>query len=106
MSDKKQPEKISESAKPMEILTEEEKAEKSRKRDADKAREIAEATLSRYRSWVTKIKGRHAFRGQANALWSLTTSAYRRLKQNLAPDPEFGGRTFFRLFASSHRRCA
>ena len=34
-----------------------------------------------------KIKGRHAFRGQANAKWLLTASAYRRLMRNLDPAP-------------------
>ena len=91
MSDKKQPEKHLESAKPEKVLTEEEKAEKVREEAAAEARKIAEATLSRYMSWVMKIKGRHAFRGQANAEWAVASSAYRRLTMN-APgkDPTKG----------------
>ena len=75
MPDKKQPEKISESAEPKKVLTE---AEKGREAAAE-AHKIAEATLSRYMSWVENLKGRHAFRGQANAEWLLRSSAYRRL---------------------------
>ena len=34
------------------------------------------------------MKGRFAFRGQANADWGLNSSAYRRLMRNLNPAPE------------------
>ena len=73
MSDKKQPEKSPESAKPKKILTEAEKAEKGRE------------ALARYMSWVMPLraKGRHAFRGQADAKWGVTSSAYRRLKKEM-----------------------
>ena len=94
MSDKKQPEKSPESAKPEKVLTEEEKAEKAREIAAAEARKIAEATLSRYMSWVENLKGRNAFRGQANAEWPLQSSAYRRLLNKKMRHPEFVGYLF------------
>ena len=77
MSDKKQPEKSPKSAKPKKVLTEEEKAEKGRQ------------ALVRYMSWVMPLqaKGRHAFRGQADAGWGVTSGAYRRLEKEMRESP-------------------
>ena len=74
MSDKKQPEKSPKSAKAKNVLTEAEKK-------AEKGREA----LARYMSWVMPLreKGRHAFRGQADAKWGVTSSAYRRLEKDM-----------------------
>ena len=94
MPDKKQPEKSPKPAKPKKILTEEEKAEKLRENAAAEARKIAEATLSRYMSWVENLKGRHAFRGQADAAWKLRSSAYRRLLGKRLKHPELVGYMF------------
>ena len=94
MSEKKQPEESLKSAKPEKVLTEEEKAEKVREETAAEARKIAEATLSRYMSWVEKLKGRNAFRGQANAKWPLQSSAYRRLLNRKMKHPELAGFLF------------
>ena len=94
MSDKKQPEKSPKPAKPKKILTEEEKAEKSRAKAEAEARQIAEATLSRYMSWVENLKGRHAFRGQADAAWKLRSSAYRRLLEKRLEQPDLVGHLF------------
>ena len=94
MSDKKQPEESLKSAKSEKVLTEAEKAEKIREGAAAEARKIAEATLSRYVSWVENLKGRNAFRGQANAEWRLQSSAYRRLLNKKMRHPEFVGYLF------------
>ena len=77
MSDKKQPEESLKSAKPEKVLTEEEKAKKGLK------------ALARYVSWVMPLraKGRHAFRGQADAGWDVTSGAYRRLKEDMDKSP-------------------
>ena len=93
VSDKKQPEKSPKSAKEK-VLTEAEKAEKGREEAAAEARKIAEATLSRYVSWVENLKGRNAFRGQANAEWRLQASAYRRLLNKQMKHPELAGFLF------------
>lgn len=45
--------------------------------------EDAGKALDDYMEWVMSLKGRIAFRGQADAEWELTTSAYRRLKQKM-----------------------
>ena len=82
MPEKKQPEKSPESAKLEKVLTEEEKAEKGRE------------ALARYMSWVMPLKGRHAFRGQANAEWPLQASAYRRLLNKQMKHPELAGFLF------------
>ena len=71
MSDKKQPEESLKSAKPKKALTKAEKAEKGRE------------ALARYMSWVMPLKGRHAFRGQADAQWGVTSGAYRRLEKEM-----------------------
>ena len=84
MPDKK-PDQTPPPAKPEKTVSKEEKAKKAREKAAAQARKIAEATMSRYMSWVMSIKGRHAFRGQANAEWVVAASAYRRLVGN---DPE------------------
>ena len=78
MSDKKQPEKSPKSAKPKKVLTEAEKK-------AKKGREA----LARYMSWVMPLqaKGRHAFRGQADAEWGVTSGAYRRLEKEMKKSP-------------------
>ena len=47
----------------------------------------ARKALSRYAEWVMSMKGRLAFRGQANANWALTASAYRRLKEEIERHP-------------------
>ena len=94
MSDNKQPKKSPKSAKPKKVLTEAEKAEKNREEAAAEARKIAEATLSRYVSWVEKLKGRNAFRGQANAEWRLQASAYRRLLNKQMKHSELAGFLF------------
>ena len=94
MSDKKQPEKSPKSAKSEKVLTEAEKAEKVREEAAAEARKIAEATLSRYVSWVEKLKGRNVFRGQADAKWGLQSSAYRRLLNKRMKHPELAGFLF------------
>ena len=75
MSDKKQPEKSLQPAKPKKVLTEAEKAEKGRE------------ALARYMSWVMPLKGRHAFRGQADAEWGVTSGAYRRLEKDMKENP-------------------
>ena len=94
MSDKKQPEKSPKSAMLEKFLTEEEKAKKVREMAAAEARKIAEATLSRYMSWVENLKGRNAFRGQSNAEWTLQSSAYRRLLNKRMKHPELAGFLF------------
>ena len=94
MSDKKQPKKSPKSAKSKKILTEAEKVEKDREMAAAEARKIAEATLSRYVSWVENLKGRNAFRGQANAKWPLQASAYRRLLNKQVENLEVSGYLF------------
>ena len=78
MSDKKQPEESLKSAKPKKVLTEAEKK-------AEKGREA----LARYMSWVMPLqaKGRHAFRGQADAKWGVTSGAYRRLEKEMKKSP-------------------
>ena len=77
MSDKKQPEKSPKSAKAKKVLTEAEKAEKGRE------------ALARYMSWVMPLraKGRHAFRGQADAKWGVTSGAHRRLEKEMRESP-------------------
>ena len=87
MPEKKQPEESPKSAAP------EDKAEKVREQAAAKAEKAAEATLSRYMSWVENLKGRHAFRGQADAGWRLQASAYRRMLKQTR-HPELAGRLF------------
>ena len=67
--------------------------ETAREEAEAKARKVADATLSRYMSWVQTLKGRHAFRGQANAAWGLWSSAYRRLLGK-SVEPEFMGYLF------------
>ena len=94
MSDKKKTEKSPKSDKLEKVLTEAEKAERAREEAAAEARKIAEATLSRYVSWVENLKGRHAFRGQANAAWRLQSSAYRRLLNKKIKHPEVAGYLF------------
>ena len=94
MPDKQQSEKSPKPAKPKKILTEEEKADKARAKAGDEARQVAEATLSRYMSWVENLKGRHAFRGQADAEWKLRSSAYRRLLGKPLKHPELVGYMF------------
>ena len=77
MSDKKQPEESLKSAKSEKVLTEAEKAEKGRE------------ALARYMSWVMPLqaKGRHAFRGQADAKWGVTSGAHRRLEKEMRESP-------------------
>ena len=71
-----------------------ESGEETAREEAEaKARKVADATLSRYMSWVQTLKGRHAFRGQANAAWGLWSSAYRRLLGKSA-DPGLIGYLF------------
>ena len=87
MPEKKQPEKSPKSAKAEKAAAPEDTAGKVREQAAAKAEKVAEATLSRYMSWVEDLKGRHAFRGQADAGWRLQASAYRRmLKQTSHPE--------------------
>ena len=52
-----------------------------------KALRDARKTLLRYMEWAAPVKGRLAFRGQANAEWLLTAGAYRRLRKEMAAHP-------------------
>ena len=80
MPEKKQPEESPKPAKAGEVAAPEDKAQPlTQEEKAEKARR----DLARYMSWVMPLKGRFAFRGQANADWGLDSSAYRRLEEKM-----------------------
>ena len=86
MSEKKQPEESTKSAKAGEVAAPEDTAQAQAKSKEEKA-EKARRALARYMSWVMPLKGRFAFRGQANADWGLDSSAYRRLEGKMKNHP-------------------
>ena len=84
MSEKKQPEESPKSAKAGKTAAPEDTA---RERAEEEKAEKARRALARYMSWVMPLKGRFAFRGQANADWRLDSSAYRRLESKMKEHP-------------------
>ncbi len=63
-------------------------SEKPPKPDKTEASGAADENLSDYMLWVNNLKGRFAFRGQANSSWRVAASAYRRLERETEKRPK------------------